>query len=57
MNQAIQDFIDGKRVAVVGASRSGKKFGNTVCAELAQRVAGHGIVPAAGLHGLQDVAA
>ncbi len=37
MNQAIQDFIQGKRIAVVGASRSGKKFGNTVCAELTQR--------------------
>jgi predicted CoA-binding protein len=37
MNQAIQDFVDGKRVAVVGASRSGKKFGNAICAELKQR--------------------
>jgi predicted CoA-binding protein len=37
MDQAIQDFIAGKRIAVVGASRSGKKFGNTTMAELKQR--------------------
>ena len=37
MNQAIQDFINGKRIAVVGASRSGKKFGNTALTELATR--------------------
>ena len=37
MNQAIQDFIDGKRIAVVGASRSGKKFGNTASVELKSR--------------------
>ena len=37
MNPAIQDFIQCERIAVVGASRSGKKFGNTVSAELKQR--------------------
>jgi hypothetical protein len=37
MNQAIQDFIQGKRVAVVGVSRSGKKFGNTIFTELKGR--------------------
>lgn len=34
MNQAIQDFVDGKRIAVVGASRDQKKFGNTAYKEL-----------------------
>lgn len=37
MNQAIQDFIQCKRIAVVGASRSGKKFGNAIYTELKQR--------------------
>ena len=37
MDQAIEDFIQGKRIAVVGASRSGKKFGNTIHTELKQR--------------------
>jgi uncharacterized protein len=37
MDQAIQDFIEGKRIAVVGASRSGKKFGNSAMTELKQR--------------------
>ena len=37
MNQAIQEFIAGKRIAVLGVSRSGKKFGNTVYTELKQR--------------------
>jgi len=37
MDQAIQDFIAGKRIAVVGVSRSGKKFGNTISLELKQR--------------------
>ncbi len=37
MNQAIQDFVQGKRFAVVGVSRSGKKFGNTVYKELKGR--------------------
>ncbi|HEY3344214.1 MAG TPA: CoA-binding protein [Anaerolineaceae bacterium] len=37
MNQAIQDFVGSKNIAVVGVSRSGKKFGNSVAAELKQR--------------------
>ena len=37
MNPVIQDFLDAKRIAVVGASRSGKKFGNTASAELKAR--------------------
>ena len=37
MNQAIQDFIQSKRIAVVGVSRSGKKFGNSIYNELKQR--------------------
>ena len=37
MDQAIQDFINGKRIAVVGVSRDEKKFGNTAFAELAAR--------------------
>lgn len=37
MNPAIEDFIQGKRLAVLGVSRSGKKFGNTIHTELKQR--------------------
>jgi len=37
MNQAIQDFVNGKRIAVVGVSRDGAKFGNTAFTELAAR--------------------
>ena len=37
MRQAIEDFISGKRVAVVGVSRSGKKFGNVIYTELKER--------------------
>lgn len=37
MKQAVQEFIDGKRVAVVGASRQGNKFGNIAAKELSQR--------------------
>lgn len=37
MNQAINDFVSGKRIAIVGASRSGKKFGNSVATELKVR--------------------
>jgi uncharacterized protein len=37
MDQAIQDFLQGKRFAVVGVSRSGKKFGNTIYKELKER--------------------
>ncbi|RPJ43429.1 MAG: CoA-binding protein, partial [Chloroflexi bacterium] len=37
MDQAVQDFIQGKRLAVVGVSRSGKKFGNVISKELKER--------------------
>lgn len=37
MDQAIRDFVSGKRIAVVGVSRTGKKFGNIVATELKQR--------------------
>ena len=37
MDQAIQDFINGKRIAVVGVSRDKEKFGNTAFTELAAR--------------------
>jgi len=37
MNQAIQDFINGNRIAVVGVSRDETKFGNTAFTELAAR--------------------
>ena len=37
MDKNIQEFIDGKRIAVLGASRSGKKFGNSAATELRQR--------------------
>jgi predicted CoA-binding protein len=37
MNQAIIDFVNSKRVAVVGVSRTGKKFGNIVVKELKER--------------------
>lgn len=39
MNTQIQDFISGKRIAVVGASRSNDKykFGNMAAAELKRR--------------------
>lgn len=37
MDQAINDFVSGKRIAIVGASRSGKKFGNSVATELKAR--------------------
>jgi len=37
MNQAINDFINGKRIAVVGVSRNAKKFGNIIYTELKQR--------------------
>jgi predicted CoA-binding protein len=37
VNQAIQDFIDCKRIAVVGVSCSSQKFGNTAFAELKSR--------------------
>lgn len=28
MDKNVQEFIEGKRIAVLGASHSGKKFGN-----------------------------
>lgn len=37
MNQAIEEFVQGKQVAIVGVSRSGKKFGNAILSELKQR--------------------
>ena len=37
MQQNIIDFVQCKRIAIVGASRSGKKFGNSVATELVQR--------------------
>jgi predicted CoA-binding protein len=37
MKKAVQDFVNGKRVAVVGVSRNGKKFGNLVYQELKGR--------------------
>lgn len=37
MNQAIQNFISGKRIAVVGVSRNKEKFGGMVFTELAAR--------------------
>ncbi len=37
MNQAIEDFVACRHLAVVGASRSGKKFGNAAYKELKQR--------------------
>ena len=37
MDQAIQDFIGQKKVAVVGASRQGNKFGNSAAKELQER--------------------
>ncbi len=37
MNQAIKGFIQGKRIAIVGVSRSGQKFGNKIFAELKAR--------------------
>ena len=37
MDQAIQDFVACQRIAVVGASRGGKKFGNAAAKELQTR--------------------
>ena len=37
MNQAIRDFTQCKRLAVVGVSRGGKKFGNAILTELKAR--------------------
>ena len=43
MNPMIDDFISSKKIAVVGISRSGKKFGNYVCKEL--KTKGYEIYP------------
>ncbi len=37
MNPAVEDFIQSRRLAVVGVSRSPKKFGCTIYNELKQR--------------------
>ena len=37
MERAIQNFIDCKRIAVVGYSRTGRKFGNSAYNELQER--------------------
>jgi uncharacterized protein len=37
MNAAIEKFVNGKRIALVGVSRSGKKFGNAIYTELKNR--------------------
>jgi predicted CoA-binding protein len=37
MDQAIQDFIKCKRIAIAGVSREGTKFGNTAFTELSAR--------------------
>lgn len=43
MNPLIDDFISSKRIAVVGMSRSGKKFGNMASKELKSK--GYEIFP------------
>jgi predicted CoA-binding protein len=43
MNQLIDNFINIKRIAVVGMSRSGKKFGNMAAKEL--KAKGYDIFP------------
>jgi predicted CoA-binding protein len=37
MNQKIQEFVERKEVAVIGASRNGNKFGNAAAKELQNR--------------------
>lgn len=37
MDQIIQEFIDQKKIIIVGASRQGNKFGNSAARELEQR--------------------
>jgi uncharacterized protein len=37
MKAAIEEFIKGKSIAIVGLSRSGRKFGNAAYTELAKR--------------------
>ena len=43
MNQLIDNFVSSKRIAVVGMSRSGKKFGNMAAREL--KMKGYEIFP------------
>jgi len=43
MNPLIEDFVQSKRIAVVGMSRSGKKFGNMAAKEL--KAKGYDIYP------------
>jgi len=43
MNQLIDNFVSSKRIAVVGMSRSGKKFGNMAAKEL--KAKGYEIYP------------
>jgi uncharacterized protein len=37
MDQAVKDFVQCKRIAVVGVSRKGNKFGNEIAKELKAR--------------------
>jgi uncharacterized protein len=43
MNPLIDDFVSSKKIAVVGMSRSGKKFGNMASKEL--KIKGYEIYP------------
>jgi len=43
MNPLIDDFITSKKIAIIGMSRSEKKFGNLACKEL--RTKGYEIFP------------
>jgi predicted CoA-binding protein len=43
MNQAIKDFIQSKRIAIIGVSRSNTKFGNSIYKELKEK--GYELVP------------
>ncbi|MFY9153908.1 MAG: CoA-binding protein [Prolixibacteraceae bacterium] len=43
MNPLIGDFVKSNRIAIVGMSRSGKKFGNYACKELKSK--GYEIIP------------
>ncbi len=42
-SQSVREFIAGRRLALAGASRSGRKFGNTVLRELTRK--GYQVVP------------
>lgn len=37
MDSSVKEFFQGKRFAIVGVSRSGRKFGNTIFSELKTR--------------------